>query len=106
MATLVLHAPSWKENEDGAKSFEQICSSGVGAGYAIPQHLRDLLHAGCGVVVLNKDRELRAEGTIVRLEPTGKTESGMVRYDVHIHNLRPAAYKPEMLRRTGIDVLP
>jgi hypothetical protein len=38
MKTLVLNAPSWRENEDGAKSFHQILATGRGDGYAMPAH--------------------------------------------------------------------
>ena len=105
MATLVLNAPTWRENEDGAKSFESMLASGVGAGYAIAASLVTLVSRGCTVVILNKEKGLRAEGTLVRLQPVGKTRSGMRRYDVHMQDLRQVRYRPEALNRCGVAVV-
>jgi len=104
MATLVLNAPTWKVQEEGAKSFDGILATGVGSGYAIAGTLVGQLKPGCIVVVLNKGRQLRAEGTLIRLEPKGRTESGMQRYDVWIRDLQQTEYRPELLNRCGVGV--
>jgi hypothetical protein len=104
METLVLNAPSWRENEDGAKSFESMEASGRGDGYAIASTLVTRIAPGCPVVVLNKERSLRAEGTLLRLVPTSKTASGIQRYDVYMSGLRRVPYRPEALNRCGVAV--
>ncbi len=104
MATLVLNAPTWREQDEGAKSFEGILATGVGSGYAIASTLAGKLKPGSPVVLLNKDRRLRAEGTLVRLEPKGRTGSGMQRYDVWIRDLQQTDYRPEALNRCGVAV--
>lgn len=104
MPTLILNAPSWRENEDGAKSFQSILASGRGDGYAIASPLVSQIVPGCPVVVLNKERARRAEGTLVRLEPTSKTDSGMQRYNVWMKDLREVPYQPEALNRCGVAV--
>jgi len=58
------------------------------------------------VVVLDKDAKKRAEGKVVSLKATGeKIPQGMLRYDVHMADLRQVQYKPERLQHTGIAVL-
>lgn len=104
MATLVLNAPTWRERDDDAKSFETIVATGVGSGYAIASTLVGRIAPGSTVVVLNKERQLRAEGTLVRLEPKERTASGMQRYDVWIRDLQPTEYRPEALNRCGVAV--
>ena len=105
MVTLVLNAPTSRERANGAKSFDGILATGVGPGYAIASTLVGRLTPGCSVVVLNKERHCRAEGTLVRLEPKERTASGMQRYDVWIRDLRRTAYHPEALNRCGVAVL-
>jgi hypothetical protein len=105
LPTLIIHTPSWRTDEDGARSYEQVMSDKVGVGYAIPQAKRELLTPGCKVVLLCKDKAKRAEGTLRKLEPVGKTLSGMQRYDVQIDGLREVPYRSENLGRTGVAVL-
>jgi hypothetical protein len=105
MATLVLNAPTWREREPDARSFEQILESGVCGGYAIPATLHSRIHPGCTVVLLNKDKQKRAEGTLVRLQSADKTKSGIQRYDVHVRDFRIVPYQPEALGRTGVAVI-
>ena len=105
MSTLVINAPKAKVEQTRAQSFEATFASGVGDGYAITKILFAQLSAGCGVVLLDKDQGKRAEGTLVQLVPTEKTENGIQRYDVHIKNLKMVPYKPESLNRNGVAVI-
>jgi hypothetical protein len=106
MSTLVIHAPRQKVQPGGYwKSFERIFELSVGFGYAIASTLFAQLNPGDGVVLLDKDKRLRAEGKLVKLEPAGKAGNGVARYDVHIGNLKMVPYKPESLNRNGVAVI-
>ena len=94
--TLVINAPWQKVQEENKRSFDD---------YAIPSALYAQLSPGCRVVLLCKDKERRAEGTLASLDPKSKTNSGMQRYDVHINGLIEVTYKSEKLLRTGVAVL-
>ena len=78
---------------------------GVGDGYAIAQTLFAQLSPGCGVVLLCKDTEKRAEGTLVELVPTGKADNGIERYNVRFENIKMVRYKSERLNRNGVAVI-
>lgn len=104
MTTLVIHAPCSKVAQESKRSFEKTLESKVGDEYAIYAHLVSRLNPGCRVVVLDKDQEKRAEGTLVKLEPGSKTDNGIQRYNVHITDLKRVEYKPEALNRCGIAV--
>jgi hypothetical protein len=104
MTTLVIHAPSRKVAQEAKRSFEKTLQSKVGDEYAINRHLLPRLNSGCRVVVLDKEQEKRAEGTLVKLEPRSKTDNGIQRYDVHIADLKRVEYQPEVLNRCGIAV--
>jgi hypothetical protein len=106
MATLIINAPREKVNAAGKKSFDSTLATGVGRGYAIPSTVVWRCAPGCMVVVLSKDEGKRAEGRLVRLVPTEKTDSGIQRYDVHIADLEKVPYKPKALGRTGVTVVP
>jgi len=104
VTSLVIHAPEWKVQREGARSFEGVFASGIGDGYAIPQRLALMLYVGCDVVLLNKDKQKRAEGKLRELVPTSKTKTGMQRYDVHIENLVSVPFEDERLTETGVAV--
>jgi hypothetical protein len=104
MTTLVIHTPSSKVVQEAKRSFEKTLESKVGDEYAIYRPLLPRLNPGCRVVVLDKDQEKRAEGTLVKLEPRSKTDNGIQRYDVHIVDLKRVEYQPEALNRCGIAV--
>jgi hypothetical protein len=57
------------------------------------------------VVLLCKDTEKRAEGKLVKLVPTGKTDNGIERYDVYFENIKMVPYKAERLNRNGVAVI-
>jgi len=106
MTTLVIHAPTRKAQQEDKKSFDDTVSSGIGEGYAINRNLFVQLSPGCGVIILCKDRKLRAEGELVKLIPTEKTSNGVQRYDVYIKNIEKVAlYKSEKLNRNGVSVI-
>ena len=89
------------------KSFEAIVNSRpcVGPDYAITRDLVAQLYAGCGVVLLCKDKPRRAEGTLVKLVPTVRAGNGIQRYDVYIDNLEMVPYKSECLNRNGVAII-
>jgi hypothetical protein len=105
MTTLVINAPKAKAEQEGKRSFVDTLASGVGDGYAIWRSLFAQLSPGCRVVLLCKDAEKRAEGRLVKLEPNGKTDSGVQRYDVYMASLREVEYKSERLNRNGVAII-
>jgi hypothetical protein len=82
MTTLIIHAPQKTAEQEGKRSFDCTIALGIGEAYAIPKAEVDRLVRGDNVVVLSKDEERRAEGTLVELRQNGETETGMKRYDV------------------------
>lgn len=108
MITLYLNAPQWRVGIENCRSFQDMLNTSIGGGYAIPKGEAAKCLPGGNVVLLCQDGKLRAEGKLKALTPTGeKTESGMLRYNVHISELKKTPYNPPSLplRRTGILVL-
>src|SRR5258707_140483 len=88
MATLVLHAPTWRTQSESAKSFQQTIDSHVGEGYALAQSELDQLRPGCDVFVLDKARKRRANAKLARLHATGVwTANHIQRYDVPLRDV-------------------
>lgn len=111
MITLVIHTP-YHRVKDGAKSFKAVLADGVGVGYIITPNELSILKSSSNVsvVVLDKDKKQRAEGTLINplinLVPTKKAENGKQRYNVkNIKNLKRVQYKSESLNRNGIAVI-
>lgn len=104
MPTLVIHAPPWRARRDGAKDFDMTLESRIGSGYALSKGQRKSLEPGCRVVLLCKTTGRRAEGRLVSLKPTEKTENGLQRYDVRFSSMQEVGYKSERLGRTGVTV--
>ena len=104
MPTLVLNVPTWREEQDGARSFESTMATGIGEGFAIASTLVGHVRPGIPVIVLNKQRGLRAEGFVVRLQPTVKTGSGMQRYNVWMRDLEMKPYADEAVNRCGVGI--
>ena len=105
MATLVIHAPQATAGTDGKWSFDNTFESGIAKGYAIAHSFWLRSHTGCKVVLLSKDERKRAEGRVVRLEPTEKANNGIQRYNVHMEDLKRVPYKPEALNRQGVALI-
>ena len=63
MTSLVLHAPSGKARQEGKKSFDDTVRDGIGDRYAIGSKSYQQTRPGCRVVILDKDKRRRAEGT-------------------------------------------
>lgn len=108
MYTLVLHAPSSRvKSGSDYKDFTGTLKSGIGHRYAIYKNLRSRIPNGCKVVLLDKDRGNRAEGTLEKLEPEGKAGNGVPLYNVYIRGLQRVPWKPdpERLNRCGVAVL-
>lgn len=105
MTTLIIHAP-YHRSKTGVKSFEKVLADGIGDRYAIGSRDFDRLCPGCKTVLLRKDKDQRrAEGILVRLVERNKASNGLQRYDIYIEGLTEVPYKPERLKRTGINVI-
>jgi len=108
MRKLVINAPKRK-----TPTAEKMIENGKGPRYAIWDSLLDRVYdsssqrvrQGCGVVLLCKNRELRWEGMLVRLNRIEKTKNGIWRYDVHMEGMKPVEYKPEKLNFCGVAVI-
>jgi hypothetical protein len=107
MKTLVIHAPSSKVNREGKRSFEETVKAEIGDGYAIARTEYPLISIGCDVIVLDNETKKRAEGKLVKLEHEGFTKTGMLRYNVHMENVRCVAYRPIPVRlnHRGIAII-
>jgi len=105
MPTLVIHAPKDRAQRPSGQSFETIFMLGVGGAFAIPQKLVAQLSPGCGVVILNKDSEKRAEGSLVKLVQTGTIDNDVGIYDVHFENIKMVPYKTERLDKNGVALI-
>src|SRR5947207_7849789 len=93
--TLVINAPRWRAVRDGARSFQATFDSGVGRGYALTRAIHQGCASGCRVVLLSKDERRRAEGVLLELVRTEKTDNGLWRYDVHVRGFKEVTYQPE-----------
>jgi len=69
MPSLVIHAPEYQVIGKNKKSFKDTFETGIGRGYALNSTILRQISPGCQVVLLCKDRECRAEGILVKLEP-------------------------------------
>lgn len=111
MPSLVIHTPDSQLGREGTKSFEETFESGVGNAYALNSTIYRQVHLGCRVVLLCKNRRLRAEGQLVRLEPATKdgrpwvTRNHIQRYNVHVQNFKMVPYRPEALNHNGVAVI-
>ncbi len=84
MLSLIINAPRLQEIERDAQSFEKTFSTGIGKNFAVNSNLFQHIHPGCKVVLLSKDRKLRAEGELIRLVATYKSKNGIQRYVVQL----------------------
>ena len=105
MPSLVINAPKQQVILNNKKSFQETLNSGIGQGYAINTTLFRQIYPGCRLVLLSKDQRRRAEGELVKLVPTYKTNNNIQRYDVYIKDLRIVSYKPVSLNRNGVAVI-
>jgi len=105
MKALVIHAPAYRAIQ-GAKSFEDVLADGVGVGYIIYKIDKSKLQEpGSIVVLLSNDLKRRAEGVLVKLNPTIKADNGGQRYDVFVDKWMEVLYKRERLNRCGVAVI-
>ena len=111
MPSLVIHTPDSQLGREGTQSFEETFRSGVGSAYALNSKIYPQIHLGCRVVLLCKDRSLRAEGQLVHLEPAIRngipwiTGNYIPRYNVHVKNFEMVPYKSEALNKNGVAVI-
>ena len=103
MATLYLGTPHSRAM-NGARSFEEVMKNENGRAYALSKHEAQTLKPGDKVVVVRKDRyPSRAEGRLLKIEPTGRWANHLQRFDVHIEGLTVVEYHPgPLLKRTGV----
>ncbi|HEY6769868.1 MAG TPA: hypothetical protein VI386_34450 [Candidatus Sulfotelmatobacter sp.] len=80
MAKLVIHAPLTMAQQQGKRSFAQTLATGVGDGYIISSGQLQQVNPGDGVIALDKDTQLSAEGTIAAFQPNGWALNGRQRY--------------------------
>ena len=106
MCTLVMNLPEWRAHQENVRSFDNTITTGIADGFAIAKNLRDKINVGCKAVLVSNDGEKRAEGTISKIVETGRTRTGMLRYDVHLSDdRRMVAFKPERVNRQGVAVI-
>jgi len=111
MSTLIIHTPDYQLGREDTKSFEDTFKTGIGKAYAIYKGICGKIHADCEVVLLCKDRMLRAEGRLLKLECAKKdgkpwlTKNGIQRYDVYVKDFKMVPYKSEALNHCGVAVI-
>jgi len=102
-ARLVIHAPGY---QIGKKSFQAVFETRIGEGYIIYDRVKSKLQIpGSIVVLLAKDLKRRAEGRLIKLTPTTKTDSGKQRYDIYVDKWKEVEYKAERLNHCGITFI-
>ena len=111
MPSLVMHAPECQIIVKNKKSFTDTFETGIGRGYALNSTILRQISPGCQVVLLCKDRECRAEGILVKLEPGIKdgepwfTTNHIRRYNVYVEKFEMVPYKSEKLNKNGVAVI-
>lgn len=103
-AALVLNAPYSKFKGTG-ETFEEITSSGFAGGYILSENDVAQLNTGCKVVLLDKERERRAEGQLKSIEKAEKAGNGQQRYNVYFEKAKQVPYISEGLKRSGVAVI-
>ena len=108
MPTLVIHAPKYQVQQNGKKSFNATLVDGRAEGYAINRRIFAIINNNrniCKVVLLSNDEQLRAKGTLIRLQETEMTGNHIQRYNIYIKGLRIVPYRPERLNRNGVNII-
>lgn len=104
MHTLVIHAPKSRCDPALSNCFADYFRTGIGKSYIIGKgNISKLTIPGSPLVLLDKESQLRAEGTLVKLVPTVKTPQQ--HYDVHFEGQKMVPYKPESLNHYGVAVI-
>ena len=91
--------------QQGKRSFAQTVATGVGDGYIISSTQLQQVNPGDGLIVLDKDTQQSAEGTIVAFQPNGWALNGRQRYDVLMQNMTPIPFQNVPLERWGVAVI-
>ena len=105
MATLVINVPLRMALQQGKRSFEETIFTGIGDRFVISSNQLQQLGTGNELIVLDKDTQQRAEGTLVGLQPNDWTLDHKQRYDVFMQNMVLAQYQNVPLRRWGVSVI-
>ena len=117
MPSLVINAPEYQLGREDTMSFDDTFKKGMGKGYALNKTILrqlspvEMIRPGWRVVLLSKDRKLRAEGKLVKIEPAMKdgrpwiTKNYIRRYNIYIENFEMVPYRPEELNRNGVAVI-
>jgi hypothetical protein len=88
------------------RTFKTIVTNGIGPDYAIYSSLIRQIRAGIDVVVFDRDKQLRAEGTLTGYVAKGTAGNGVKRYDLEIRGLSQVRYRqPPGVNRCGVALL-
>jgi hypothetical protein len=103
-AALVLNAPHSRFRGTG-ETFDEMFKSGLAAGYILSENEVAQLSTGCKVILLDKEKERRAEGQLKTVKKAEKASNGKQRYDVHFEKAKLVPYISESLKRNGVAVI-
>lgn len=88
------------------RTFQTILANGIGPDYAIYSTLTPRVQEGMPVVVFDRDRRLRAEGTLASYVARSRAGNGVQRYDLTIHNLHSVPYTaPRSVNWCGVAIV-
>lgn len=112
MPSLIIHAPEHQLGREDTKSFSDTFNTRIGKAYALNSKIHSQISLGCRVVLLCKDKKLRAEGELDKLilaktkdDKPWVTKNHIKRYDVHVKNFKMVSYRPEALNRNGVAII-
>jgi hypothetical protein len=91
--------------QQGKRSFAQTLATGVGDGYIISSGQLLQLNPGDALIVMDKDTQQCAQGTMVALQPNGWALNGRQRYDVLMRNMAMVPFQNVPLERWGVSVI-
>jgi len=91
--------------QQGKRSFAQTLATGVGDGYIICSGQLQQVNPGDGLIVLDKDTQQSAEGTIVAFQPNGWALNGRTRYNILMQNMTPIPFQNVPLKRWGVAII-
>jgi len=106
MPTIYLSAPHSKTQVGThRRDFFTILANGIGPDYGIWSTLIGQVVPGMSAVVFDRDRGLRAEGTIVSYAATVKAANGVQRYDLIMRGLTQVTYtNPPKVNYFGVAI--
>ena len=87
--------------QQGKRGFAQTLATGVRDGYIISSSQLQQVNPGDSLIVLDKDTQQSAEGTIVAVQPNGWALNGRQRYDILMQNMNLVPFQDVPLERWG-----